>query len=250
MIEARDLRVTYSNGDTSYEAVRGVTLNVAKGEFVSVVGPSGCGKSTLLYTMGGMLKPTSGDVRLGGTSLVGLDDRGLSHIRNERVGFVFQAFNLVPILSVLENVVLPAAIARRDSVAQRERAQMLLDLVGLDPDERRLPHQLSGGEQQRVAIARALMMEPEVILADEPTGNLDTPNSRNVVSVFRRLHDEGQTIVLVTHDLGIAPVADRVAEMRDGTIVLEEDFGTGDRARITEGSAVDDGTDPRAAGRW
>jgi putative ABC transport system ATP-binding protein len=218
MIEARDLRVTYSNGDISYEALRGVTFDVAKGEFVSVVGPSGCGKSTLLYTVGGMLRPTSGEVRLGGTSLGGLDDRGLSQVRNERVGFVFQAFNLVPILSVMENVVLPAAIARRDSDAQRERAQMLLDLVGLDPDERRLPHQLSGGEQQRVAIARALMMEPEVVLADEPTGNLDTPNSRNVVSVLRRLHDEGQTIVLVTHDLGIAPVADRVAEMRDGTM--------------------------------
>ncbi|MEX2394797.1 MAG: ABC transporter ATP-binding protein [Actinomycetota bacterium] len=220
-IEAVGLTKNYASNGAEVHALNGIHLAVSRGEFVAVLGPSACGKSTMLNLFGGLARPTSGSVLLDGADLSVLSDDELSDIRRYKVGFIFQLFNLVPIISVEDNLALPAAIAggNRDTVTRR--VDELLTAVGLADQRGRLPSQLSGGQQQRVAIARALMMEPAVLLADEPTGNLDSQTGSEVMALFQAFHEQGQTIVLVTHDAKVASMADRVLFMRDGQIVRE-----------------------------
>ena len=218
VIEARGLGKRYTDDETAIDAVVDVDLRVEAGEFVAVMGPSGSGKSTLLHLLGGLTSPTSGTVLADGTDLTTLDDDQLATFRRNHVGFVFQSFNLVEVLSVEENLLLPTTLAGADHAAARARVDRLLDLVGLASRRSKRPSQLSGGERQRVAIARALMLEPKVILADEPTGNLDTASGRVIIDQLHALHREGQTIILVTHDIKIAGTAERLLVMRDGTL--------------------------------
>jgi putative ABC transport system ATP-binding protein len=212
---------TYVTGDVEVHAVRGVSLAVEPGDFVAVMGASGSGKSTLMNTIGCLDRPTSGTYWLDGVNVGGLDRDELAGLRNHRIGFVFQGFNLLPRTSALENVELPllygrAGLSRR---AQRARAQQALDRVGLGDRADHHPNQLSGGQQQRVAIARALVNEPKVLLADEPTGNLDTHTSIEIMGIFQDLNRKGMTVVMVTHELDIARYARRTIVMRDGRIV-------------------------------
>ncbi len=217
VIELENVRKVYDSGSTRVEALKGVNLRVRRGEFLMVVGPSGSGKSTLLHIMGALDTPTSGRVRIAGREISRLSDRELARIRSRYVGFVFQEFNLIETLTALENVMFPMTLAGRED---EELAKRLLLKVGLSEEHfNKFPNQLSGGERQRVAIARALANDPEVILADEPTGQLDTRNSRRIIKVFRRLSDEGKTVVVVTHDLSLIKWADRVIVLRDGQIV-------------------------------
>ncbi len=219
VIELENVRKVYDSGSTRVEALKGVNLRVRRGEFLMVVGPSGSGKSTLLHIMGALDTPTSGRVRIAGREISRLSDRELARIRSRYVGFVFQEFNLIETLTALENVMFPMTLAGRED---EELAKRLLLKVGLSEEHfDKFPNQLSGGERQRVAIARALANDPEVILADEPTGQLDTRNSRRIIKVFRRLSDEGKTVVVVTHDLSLIEWADRVIVLRDGQIVEE-----------------------------
>ena len=220
-VELRGVRRTFRTEDVAVEALQGVDLQVPKGEFLAVMGPSGSGKSTLLHLIGGLDRPTDGEVLVGGQPLAELSRRQLAEVRGHQVGFVFQAFNLVPGLTVAENVALPAVLARRRSSNYEPRVAQLLNTVGLEDVARRYPSQLSGGQQQRVAIARALVMEPDVLLADEPTGNLDTRSGKDVLGLFGRCHEDGQTIVLVTHDVKVASRAERVIHLRDGRITDE-----------------------------
>lgn len=217
-IEAQGLWKRYPMEGRELEALRGVDLMIEDGEFTAVMGPSGCGKSTLIHILGGLARPSSGDVVVQGRSLASLSDSDLSEVRRREVGFVFQTFNLVPVLSVEENVALPAIIA---GIRQREfgpRVDELIDAVSLSERRTHLPSELSGGEQQRAAVARALMMNPKILFADEPTGNLDSATGAGVLDLFEKLHDAGQTILLVTHDEAVAGLADRVIQMRDGKI--------------------------------
>jgi putative ABC transport system ATP-binding protein len=225
LLEARGLTKTYALDGVVVPALRGVNLTIDEGAFVAVMGPSGCGKSTLLHLLGALDTPTDGDVLLEGTALGSMSDDELTRVRRHRVGFVFQFFNLVPVLTALENVALPAVIDGRAVDAANGRAAGLLARFGLDAVGAKLPSQLSGGEQQRVAVARALMNEPAVVLADEPTGNLDHRSGVQVVDHFRQLHGGGQTTVLVTHNPAVAAVAERVVFLRDGRLVGEEPGG-------------------------
>jgi putative ABC transport system ATP-binding protein len=222
-VRASGLTKTYGEGEAAVRALRGVDLAIPRGELVAVMGPSGSGKSTLLHLVGGLDTPTAGEVRVGGVSLGGLSDTELTLLRRRRMGFVFQFFNLLPTLSAEENVALPLMLAGESPGAHRERIGGLLALVGLERRSGHLPQELSGGEQQRVAIARALVTRPEVVLADEPTGNLDTATGEEVLGLLRRSSAElGQTLVMVTHDpAAAASVADRVLFMRDGALVDE-----------------------------
>jgi len=215
------LERTYETDGVAVAALRGVDLAVAEGEFVSVMGPSGCGKSTLLHLLGGLDRPTSGEVHLGGRRVDQLSEAAWALLRRRQVGFVFQFFNLIANLTVADNVELPALLAGVPAREARRRAGELLERLGLEETARRVPGDLSGGQQQRVAIARALVNRPSVLLADEPTGNLDTAAAREVVAVLRERHADGQTIVLVTHDMRVASAAQRVVAMRDGRIVGE-----------------------------
>jgi putative ABC transport system ATP-binding protein len=244
ILEARDLVKRYPFGETVVEALRGVSLAVAPGEFVALMGPSGSGKSTLLHLLGGLDQPTSGEVVLDGATVSHLDDEAATRLRREKTGFVFQFFNLIPLLDVAENVGLPFAIGgqdpRRGTAAERVRDA--LELVDLHGKERHLPDQLSAGEQQRVALARALATRPAILLADEPTGNLDfTTGTEILEALWRSCVERGQTIVLVTHDAKAAAYADRVLVISDGTIRDEirlgrrEDHGAGPLiARLAE----------------
>lgn len=210
----------YRSGRFEYPALKGVSFSVDEGEFVAVVGPSGSGKTTLLNIIGGLDRPTKGTVYVAGVEVPRLSSKELSVFRNRTIGFVFQTFNLVPYLSVVENVELPAAIAGVPRRTRRERALKLLEVVGLGDKAHKKVTELSSGEQQRVAIARALMNDPPIILADEPTGNLDVKNTEIVVSLFRRLCDEfSKTIVMVTHNLELIRFCDRVIKLRDGRVV-------------------------------
>jgi putative ABC transport system ATP-binding protein len=221
IIEAHDVTKRYELGRTTVEALRGVTMAVQSGEFVALMGPSGSGKSTLLQLLGGLDRPTSGSVVFEGRDISRLSDSNATRLRRERTGFVFQAFNLIPLLSVEENIGLPFAIGgqpggRRD---WNQRVGQVIELVELTGKERHRPDQLSQGEQQRVAVARALVTRPSVLLADEPTGNLDYTNSGELLdALWRSCQDEGQTIVLVTHDARAAAYADRVLVIGDGRI--------------------------------
>ncbi len=221
-VEVTGLTKVFGEGDTRVEALRGIDLVVAPGEFVAVMGASGSGKSTLLHTIGALEPPTKGDVRIGGRSLGTLDDDALTVLRRRQIGFVFQAFNLVQVLTAEENVALPLVI---DGLPEREanaRAAEALALVSLTPRRAHLPGELSGGEQQRVAIARALVTNPVLLLVDEPTGNLDSRAGEMVMALLRSLADEqDHTIVMVTHDAGDAAMADRLVRLRDG-IVLDD----------------------------
>ncbi|MET0683821.1 MAG: ABC transporter ATP-binding protein [Solirubrobacteraceae bacterium] len=244
-LRAEHLTKTFGEGPTSVRALRGVDLGVAEGEFVAIMGPSGSGKSTLLHILGGLDRPTAGRLEIEGRRYDELADRELTELRGRTFGFVFQFFNLMPTLTAAENVLLPALVAGERPAAYAARADELLALVGLTGRAGHLPSELSGGEQQRVAIARALLRAPGVLLADEPTGNLDSTSGAIVLGLLRRLVDDGQTVVMVTHDAGAAALADRVVFLRDGEIVSELDGG--DAGRI--GEELRDLTAPRVAGR-
>ena len=218
VLTGRGLQKTYQLEEQTVHALRGVDIDVATGDYVAIVGPSGCGKSTLLQLLGGIDTPTAGTVQLLGTRLDTLDDRALTRLRLTRLGFVFQRFHLLPVLSAAENVELPMAEAGIAVAKRRERARELLEYVGLGARSRHRATQLSGGEMQRVAIARALANQPAVILADEPTGELDAATGREILGLFRRLNREGTTLVVVTHDDRLAAEAGRVIRMLDGRI--------------------------------
>jgi len=225
VLEARDLRKVYGSGEARVESLRGVDLAVSEGEFVAIMGRSGSGKSTLLHLLGGIIEPTSGQVLLEGVDLAGLDDDHRTMIRRHRIGFIFQSFNLVPVLRVEENVSLPLELAGVSAAEARRQAQRALGLVEMSARRNYLPPELSGGEQQRVAIARALVIEPAILLADEPTGNLDSASGRRVIELMRSLVDQRrQTIVMVTHDPSVAAYADRVVYLADG-LVADGDVG-------------------------
>jgi ABC-type lipoprotein export system ATPase subunit len=228
VLRARGLRKHYGKGETLVRAVDGVDLEVAGGETVAVMGPSGCGKSTLLHLLGGLDRPTGGEVWLAGRRLDQMGERGLAQMRRGAVGFVFQAFHLMDELTAAENVELPALLAGRSPRAARQRALRMLEQVGLAGRAAFLPSALSGGQRQRVAIARALVSDPLVVLADEPTGNLDSQATVEVLRLFDSLHAGGQTLVIVTHDSRIAATADRLISMRDGAFV--------DETRLTGGT--------------
>jgi putative ABC transport system ATP-binding protein len=216
VLEARALFKSFGRGDAETPILKGVDLRICAGEFVVLIGPSGSGKSTLLSILGLLEPPSSGDVLVNGQSVAELSRRQLARLRGRRLGYVFQSFNLLAGLSVAENVMLSGLLAGESGRVQHERALELLEQFGLAAKAKRVPAELSGGEQQRVAIARALFMKPDVILADEPTGNLDTRNGRVVIDAFEELNAQGQTIVMVTHDLSIAEEAPRVIAFRDG----------------------------------
>ncbi|MEU9275437.1 ABC transporter ATP-binding protein [Streptomyces sp. NPDC048342] len=219
VLRTRDLLRTHGRGESLVHAVDGVDLDVQTGQMLAVMGPSGCGKSTLLHLLGGLERPTDGEVWLDGRRIDALSERALAQLRRRSVGFVFQAFHLVEELSAAENVELPVLLAGRSLREARRRADRLLEQVGLDDRARHLPWQLSGGQRQRVAIARALANEPLVLLADEPTGNLDTAATLDVLRLFEDLRAAGQTLVIVTHDERVAATADRLVSMRDGRLV-------------------------------
>jgi putative ABC transport system ATP-binding protein len=229
VLSAREVRKDYGRGEALVRAVDGVSLEVAAGESVAIVGPSGCGKSTLLYLLGGLERPSSGTLRLAGRQLEQMAESELARLRRHSLGFVFQAFHLVDELTALENVELPALLADATPRNARNRAQRLLEQVGLTDRAAHLPSALSGGQRQRVAIARALANEPLVVLADEPTGNLDSAATTDVLRLFEQLRADGQTLVIVTHDERIAAAADRLLSMRDGRLV--------DETKLTGGSA-------------
>jgi putative ABC transport system ATP-binding protein len=229
-LATRELSKVYGEGDTAVRALDRVSIAVGSGEMVAIMGPSGSGKSTLLHLLGALDTPSSGQILLGGQRYDGLGDAGLTRLRRDKIGFVFQFFNLLPALSAEENVILPALIAGRRDRWTRERARMLLERVGLSARGHHLPAELSGGEQQRTSIARALLTEPEIVLADEPTGNLDSRSSRGVLELLRELNQaEGQTLVLVTHDPAAAAVAGRVIFLRDGRVSGEVPGGSTER---------------------
>ena len=227
IVMTRGLAKTYRSNDLSVDALRGVDLAIAPGELVAVMGPSGCGKSTLLHLIGGLDRPSAGEVSIAGERVDTLSEGRRTVLRRRHVGFVFQFFNLVGNLTVADNVELPALLAGLSSAEARRRRERLLAELGIADKAHAVPAQLSGGQQQRVALARALINRPAVLLADEPTGNLDTQSTREVLALLRRSHAEGQTILLVTHDARVASVADRVITMRDGAIVDESRLDAG-----------------------
>jgi putative ABC transport system ATP-binding protein len=224
VLEARQLAKTYETGGTKVLGLRGVDISVERGEFVAIMGPSGCGKSTLLNLLAGLDRPTAGEVWLDGERIDGLSETELALLRRRKVGFVFQFFNLVPTLSAVENVELALLLVGRRRREARRSANELLNELGISEKQGAAPAQLSGGQQQRVALARALANTPDVVLADEPTGNLDSAAAREVLGLFRVARDRGQTLVLVTHDGSVASAADRVITLRDGLVADETEL--------------------------
>jgi putative ABC transport system ATP-binding protein len=222
MITMTDIRKVYSMGHVQVEALRGVSLEIGQNEYVAIVGPSGSGKSTLMNIVGCLDTPTSGEYVLSGERVGGLDRNRLAEIRNKHIGFVFQNFNLLPYASALENVELPLLFAGVSTRERRERAAEMLRKVDLEDRMEHKPTELSGGQMQRVAIARALVNQPAIILADEPTGNLDSSSGKGIVGLFEELHAGGQTIVMITHDQAVARLASRVVQVRDGQVVEDK----------------------------
>ena len=219
ILETKDLRKVYGSGDTEVRALDGVDLTVEKGEFVAVVGTSGSGKSTLLHMLGGLDRPTSGAVLVDGKDIFSLKDEELTIFRRRKIGFVFQSYNLVPVLSVYENIVLP--IQLDGGKVDQSYVNQVIEALGLEQKLQNLPSQLSGGQQQRVAIARALATKPAIILADEPTGNLDSKTSQDVLSLMKVTGQKfAQTMVMITHNEEIAQMADRIIRIEDGRIVV------------------------------
>jgi putative ABC transport system ATP-binding protein len=221
LIELRDARKTYDLGEVAVHALRGVSLEIERGEFVAIMGSSGSGKSTLMHILGCLDTPTAGRYRLAGRDIAVVDEDDLADLRCRFIGFVFQSFNLIPRTRALANVELPLAYAGLGRIERRRRALAALERVGLADRVTHLPSELSGGQQQRVAIARALVTEPAMILADEPTGNLDTHSTEEVLEVFARLNDEGRTVILITHERELAARARRVITLSDGRIVAD-----------------------------
>jgi putative ABC transport system ATP-binding protein len=218
IVSTDGLSRTYGEGDTAVHALRDVSVSFPAGQFAAIMGPSGSGKSTLMHLLAGLDSPTSGSVVVDGRELAGLDDKALTRLRRDRLGFVFQAFNLVPVLTAEENILLPLTLAGRKP--DREWLDRLVDAVGLGDRLTHRPSELSGGHQQRVAVARALVHRPAVVFADEPTGNLDSRSSEEVLGLLRQAADEfGQTVIMVTHDPQAASVADRIVVLRDGRVV-------------------------------
>jgi putative ABC transport system ATP-binding protein len=227
VVQARDLERQYGEGATAVHALRGVSLDVERGQLVAVMGPSGSGKSTLMHILAGLDKPTSGTVTIAGTEITHLDDADMTRLRRDHIGFVFQFFNLLPVLTAEENVVLPLSIAGRKP--DREWLERLIRTIGLEDRRTHRPAELSGGQQQRVAIARALVSKPAVVFADEPTGNLDSKASEDVLRLLRQAVDEfGQTVIMVTHDPAAAAHADRLITLRDGKLVHDAAPGSTD----------------------
>jgi putative ABC transport system ATP-binding protein len=221
VLELTDVHKTYRSGSLEVEALRGITMSIRTGEFVAVMGPSGSGKSTLMHILGCLDVPTSGRYRLAGESVAEMDEVELAEIRNARIGFVFQQFNLLPSLSAWRNVELPLTYAGVAPGDRRRRALAALDRVGLADRVDHRPGELSGGQQQRVAVARALVTDPALILADEPTGNLDSASSADVLALLTELHASGRTIVLITHEADVAAAAERVVAIHDGRITTD-----------------------------
>ena len=219
VIDIQGITKTYVNGKLSVPVLHGIDFQVNKGEFVSIMGPSGSGKSTFMNILGCLDRPTTGSYRLNGDEVATLSDDELAFVRNKQIGFVFQSFNLLTKLTAVENVALPMIYAGMDKKTRNERAAALLSSVGLGDRMDHLPSELSGGQRQRVAIARALANNPAIIMADEPTGNLDSKSTIDVMNIFRGLYDEGRTIILVTHEPEIATYASRNVVLRDGLIV-------------------------------
>ena len=218
IIEVKDLRKTYVMGSETIDALRSVSLQIKRNEFVALMGPSGSGKSTLMNLIGCLDSPTSGEYYLNGINVSGMGDAELAEVRNKQIGFVFQTFNLLPRMSSLENVALPLIYAGYNKSDRLEKARQVMSDVGLDSRMYHKPNELSGGQRQRVAIARALINDPALILADEPTGNLDTRTSEEIINIFKDLHRKGNTILLVTHEPDIAAHARRIVRLRDGLV--------------------------------
>ena len=234
LLRASGLGKTFGSGAALVRAVDGVDLDVAPGETVAIMGPSGCGKSTLLHLLGGLERPSGGTIELAGQPVGDRSERALAHLRRTAIGFVFQGFYLMDELTAIENVELPGLLAGRSPKAARTRARDLLRQVGLADRSGFLPSALSGGQRQRVAIARALINQPMIVLADEPTGNLDSTATAEVLRLFEALHESGQTLVIVTHEQRVAATADRLISMRDGAFVDETRMTGGSRGNLAK----------------
>ena len=227
IVSAHEVHRRFGEGDAAVDALAGVTVSFARGRFSAIMGPSGSGKSTLMHILAGLDRPTAGTVELDGTEITSLDDGDLTRLRRDKLGFVFQFFNLIPVLTAEENIVLPLSIAGRKPEA--DWLERLIETVGLEDRRTHLPSELSGGQQQRVAVARALVSKPAVVFADEPTGNLDSKASEDVLKLLRQAVDEfDQTVVMVTHDPEAATYADRLLTLRDGRLVSDAKPGTAD----------------------
>lgn len=220
ILQVKNVSKVYELDGINIEAITNVSLQIEKGEFVAIVGPSGSGKSTLMHLIGALDTPTSGEVLIDGKNIANMSESELAEVRNEKIGFIFQQFNLLQKTSSLQNVILPLLYSRNKNKIKRENlARELLIKVGLENRLKNFPNQLSGGQQQRVAIARALINNPSIILADEPTGNLDSKTGKEIIEMFKKLHHEGHTVIIVTHDPNIAKKAKRQIRIKDGTIV-------------------------------
>ena len=224
-LEVYNLVKAFKVGNQKFEVLRGLTFNVKKGEFLSIMGPSGCGKSTLLYLLGGLDKPTKGTIILNGKDLTKMKEKDKSVMRRREIGFVFQFYNLVPNLSVEENILLPLLIDGKSPRKYKKSLNDILDTIQMTDRRRHYPSQLSGGQQQRVAIARALLFGPEIILADEPTGNLDSKSAEEIMEILHELHQSGRTIVMVTHEHEIAEQTQRIIAIRDGLVEADNKNG-------------------------
>jgi putative ABC transport system ATP-binding protein len=232
LVELRNVSKIYRLGDEEIRALDDVTLDIEEGEFISIIGPSGSGKSTLMHILGCLDSPTRGTIQLDGMMIQSASARALASIRNRKIGFVFQFFNLLPKLNVLQNVELPMIYSGIGGRERRERAMVSLEAVGLANRAKHRPSQLSGGQQQRAAIARALVNDPRIVFADEPTGNLDSHTGEAILQLFRKLSQEGRTIVLVTHDPEIAAVTPRRIEIRDGKVAVKMDLTLAGLAKV------------------
>ncbi|MEM7672554.1 MAG: ABC transporter ATP-binding protein [Verrucomicrobiota bacterium] len=236
IIETRGLRKRYRIGNEVVNALDGVDVSIREGELVAITGSSGSGKSTLMHVLGFMDRPTEGDLFFEGENVTHLSKKNRAVLRSRKIGFVFQSFNLLPRLSVFENILLPTHYARRRDTERRERAIQVLERVGMEHRKQHTPLELSGGERQRVAIARSLINTPRLILGDEPTGNLDSKNVDKIMDLFGELKREGNTLAIVTHDPHVAGYCDRVIRMKDGVVVenYEQEPKTGNRAEVSE----------------
>ncbi|EJP6474044.1 ABC transporter ATP-binding protein [Clostridium sp. FAM 1755] len=222
MLTVKDIEKTYNTGEISFKALKGISLEIEKGEFTSIMGPSGSGKSTFMNILGCLDKMDKGEYILNGKNVTDLTENDLAYVRNKEIGFVFQAFNLLPRMTILDNVELPMVYAGVPLKERREKALSALEKVGLIDRIHHRPNEISGGQKQRVAIARAIVNSPSVIMADEPTGNLDTKSSLDIIRIFQNLNSEGSTIIMVTHEPDIAKYTKRIVKFKDGHIVSDE----------------------------